>query len=566
VEPGSSRQCDTFVVGCFDDILIGLETYADTIASHYQIELPKIPNGYCTWYSNPHGGAASAQAIDELSAFCEKEMTKFGFDTIQIDDNWQGNPRPEPNEGPASDFTGHDPKGPYPNGMKPSAKTIASRGMRPGLWLMPFAWDPHISALKDRQHYFTKKPDGSIYYVTWAGWCLDMTNSETQQFLHKAIHRITQDWGYKYLKLDGLWSGAALKIRYFNQHGQQYGPDDIGTAVFHDPNMTHIQAYRKGLDVVRDAAGDDVYMLGCSISQNMRTLGGSIGKVDGMRIGHDINAQWNSILSCAQICSRLYFLHNRVWHNDPDCLMLRKPLTLDQAQVWGTWIALSGQLNMVSEWLPGLPRERLEVVIRSMPNTGLCGRPIDLFENDPPRIWHLTHQYKSCHYNVVGMFNWSDQPANLTLDLAELKLQGWAYGKWYVGFDFWANRFVEPFTDKLMMKLPPSSCRSIAIKPMTNIPQLVSTSRHISQGMVDVLAVAWDNETKTLSGTSDFVSGDPYELRVYCPEDFTAKSAHAEITKKVSPRIKIKQDRCQVRVTIISSANQRVKWRVEFED
>ena len=71
-----------------------------------------------------------------------------------------------------------------------------------------------------------------------------------------------------------------------------YRPDKLGEAVLHDPSKTQIEAYRSGLRLVREAAGDDVFILGCNIAQNARTLGASFGLVDGMRIGHDIGASW----------------------------------------------------------------------------------------------------------------------------------------------------------------------------------------------------------------------------------------------------------------------------------
>jgi len=62
--------------------------------------------------------------------------------------------------------------------------------------------------------------------------------------------------------------------------------------------------------------------------------------------------------------------------------------------------------------------------------------------------------------------------------------------------------------------VPPGSCRVIAVRAVEAHPVLVSTSRHVTQGMVDVTGEVWDGVRKTLSGTSQVVGGDPYELRV----------------------------------------------------
>ena len=52
IKPGQSVTTDAFVLGQFEDAREGLETYAEAIAKANRIKLPKIPNGYCTWYPN----------------------------------------------------------------------------------------------------------------------------------------------------------------------------------------------------------------------------------------------------------------------------------------------------------------------------------------------------------------------------------------------------------------------------------------------------------------------------------------------------------------------------------
>lgn len=60
-----------------------------------------------------------------------------------------------------------------------------------------------------------------------------------------------------------------------------------------------------------------------------------------------------------------------------------------------------GDLDLLSERLPGLPADRLDCSKRSMPNTRLAARLLDLFETLPARTWHLTDAGR----HVVGLFN-----------------------------------------------------------------------------------------------------------------------------------------------------------------
>jgi len=550
IAPHATAEGELFAVGYFDDALLGLEAYADAVARANAVKLRPVTCGYCTWY---HAGALNEKSMARLAEFCRDNLTKFGFEVLQIDDRWQVSNR---------DFTTHKPDGPYPSGMKSTAETIRAAGMTPGLWFIPFGWDRQRPVFENHQDWFVRRDTGEVYSVEWAGDCLDMTHPEARDFLRAVVTRITRDWGYKYIKIDGLWSGMAVKALYPEP---VYRDDGLGDALFHNPHKTNIEAYRDGLELVREAAGADVFILGCNIAQNMRTLGASFGLVDGMRVGRDIGADWDKIKPCAQMGSRLYFLHNRVWYNDPDCLMLRKPLTLDQARAWGSWIAISGQLNLVSEWLPGLPPEKLDVVKRSMPNHGLCGRPVDLFEKDLPEIWHLTGGSGEKRRDVLALFNWDDnEEKTINVDLDKLDLPGGAGP--YAGFDYWADEFVPPFTQTLTASLAPSSCRVIAIRPILDRPQLVSTSRHISQGVIDVVEENWSGNT--LRGTSMVVADDPYELRIVTPTDRqTWNVVAAEVSdedEKAGVTIVTKSSNQNVRATILSPTNRRCTWTVVF--
>ncbi len=555
IEPGKSAEGETFAIGYFDDALLGLEEYADAIAKTYKIKLPEIPSGYCTWYSKPHGGASDEKYMGELADFCGRELRKFGFEVLQIDDKWQLSRR---------DYTSYNPNGPYPSGMKPTAEKITGAGLTAGIWFTPFGWDYKRPVFKEHQDWFVHKEDGPVYAVRWGGDCLDMTHPDAKAFLDVVIRRITREWGYKYIKIDGLWAGMAVKILYPKP---DYRDDNLGDAVFHNPAKTNIEAYRDGLKLVREASGDDVYILGCNVAQNMRTLGGSIGLVDSMRVGSDIGAKWGGILKGASMGTRLYFLHNRVWHNDPDCLMLRNPLTLDQARAWGSWIAISGQLNIASEWLPGLPADKLDVVKRSMPNHGLCGRPVDLFENDLAQVWHLTAGTGGQRKDVIGLFNWDNKLSDTVIvELAKLDLAGGGKGT-YVGFDYWENKFVPPFSGELKTELRPSSCQIISIRELLERPVLVSTSRHITQGIVDLMEEEWNGGAKILSGKSKVVGDDPYEIRIFAPtsawQAVRVKVSEGDRGAKVTAGIK--QDNWKIRVTIKSPENREVSWEVAFE-
>ena len=81
-------------------------------------------------------------------------------------------------------------------------------------------------------------------------------------WLAELAQTAVQQWGYRVLKLDFLYAAALPGVR-------------------HDAGATRAQALRRGLQAIRDGAGD-AFLLGCGCP-----FGPAVGLVDGMRIGLD---------------------------------------------------------------------------------------------------------------------------------------------------------------------------------------------------------------------------------------------------------------------------------------
>jgi alpha-galactosidase len=119
-----------------------------------------------------HGGAGDEVYMRQLDAFAAKHLKPFGLNFIQIDDKWQ---KGRIRNGPAKDFSGHNPQGPYPSGMKAAADDIKASGFAPGIWFMPFSGDHEDPAFADHNEWFVRHKTGELYETQWGGTCLDMT-------------------------------------------------------------------------------------------------------------------------------------------------------------------------------------------------------------------------------------------------------------------------------------------------------------------------------------------------------------------------------------------------------
>ena len=117
--------------------------------------------------------------------------------------------------------------------------------------------------------------------------------------------------------------------------------------------------------------------------------------------------------------------------------------------------------------------------------------------------------------DIVGLFNWDhEKPADISLDPGSLDLPESKTGK-YVAYDYWQDSFIPEFSGSTDIELAPGSCKIIAIKPLEAYPQVLSTSRHVTQGIVDIVNEKWTPEKKSLSGTSRLVGGDSYVIAIH---------------------------------------------------
>ncbi len=537
VRGGQSVGVDTFVIGAFDDCRLGLEEYADAAARRAGTRLLPQIAGYTTWYPDRFGYSDRSKypkgcgAGDEAStmAFADEivrlNLTAYGFSFFQIDDQWQIG---DELNGPARNFTATNPNGPYPNGFRPTTDYLAARGIRTGLWWIPFGGVSADPWWTDKSNLYVRvatdvpnqdadedhggspaQRSGMPYETIWGGTCLDMTNPKARGYVAELTRRMTYDWGMGYIKYDGMWTGYAADLA----GGKSWQEDHFDNAVFSDPAVPNIAAYRLGVKTMREAAKPGTFILGCNIAQNARSIVASFGLVDAMRIGGDngpIDMFPDRYDKGPKAASNLYFLNGRLWYNDPDPVYVRNCVPLGRARTFASFTALAGALYNFSDWLPDLGADRVEILKRTMAPHGVkATRPIDYFEESLPTAWVVD----GGRMKVFGLYNWNTNAArrvDFPADYAGLDPD-----KTYVGFDFWRNEFIAPFKGRFVLEVPADDCRVIAVHEVVDRPFVLSTSRHVASPLIDVAEEHWDAETKTLSGVSRVVPGEEYELRIF---------------------------------------------------
>src|SRR5262249_42525143 len=127
--------------------------------------------------------------------------------------------------------------------------------------------------------------------------------------------------------------------------------------------------YRQTIDSIRKAIGPDRYLLGC---WGLPIEG--VGIFNGSRTGGDIVEGWGGFRVALNATLRGYYLHNIAWYSDPDVMLVRSPMTLDQARVWAALQGLTGQALMATDRMPDLSKERVDLIKTVYPATDI--RPL----------------------------------------------------------------------------------------------------------------------------------------------------------------------------------------------
>ena len=98
-----------------------------------------------------------------------------------------------------------------------------------------------------------------------------------------------------------------------------------------------------------------------------------------------------------------------------------------------------------------------------------------------------------------------------------------------------------------------------AIREVRDHPWIISTSRHISQGGVSLLAVRWDGERNVLSGSSSVVIGDPYMMTLNLPRGY--RLASVEVGGQSAECVN-QTDTATVRIVPLTTGT--LEWEMTF--
>ena len=450
---------------------------------------PTPPAGWMTWYAVKFD--ASERVILENAEIMKSKLYDFGANVLWVDWEWQHGALTA--EGPRGVDVFHPFTDRYPRGLAYLASELTGMGLTPALW-GGFTHEPGECEFIDR-HPETVLRDKVLWYGRFT---FDPSHPTwREEYLRPAVRNFPA-MGYRALKWDCLPSTLSA----CDQHRERMY------------NGGHPwRAMREAARIAREELGDDYYMMSCDGSSDRSVLFGA-DLFDGARISGDI-FEWKEFKVAVERLCRFYPLHNAVLYCDPDNVVTREEYNnMEQARTRVSLTALLGLPTTIGDDLRALPDERIELYRRALPP--IDAHPMDIREylpKDDLLTVNLAVAKPFAKWNTVGIFNLSEEERAVTLSLGDDLFL--AAGRYHI-YDYWKQEYRGLTESSVTLTLPPFGCAVLRVTRDEGVPTVVCTSRHITGGAPDLLAVT--RKDGKLTGRSAVVKGDPYTVAVATPE------------------------------------------------
>ncbi len=361
-----------------------------------------VRRGWSSWYYY-YNRITPEIILENLRRISDR---KVDLDFVQIDDGFQT---------AVGDWLSLRPA--FQGRMRELSDAIREAGYLPGIWIAPFVAERGSQLLETYPEFALKNDYGRKLEAGigpfWKGryyYGLDITHPLFEDYLRTVIRTIVHDWGYRLLKCDFLFGGCLR------------GGNHI------DIRCSRAEVLKRGMRIIREEAGDDVVIIGCGMP-----LSPGIGTVDAMRIGPDTGPFWihraakwfrtGSMVGVRNSVRNTLVrspMHERLWQNDPDCVMVRETntkLTAHERQFQIDAGILSGGLLTYSDDFSLLPERIIREIAEINRLNDECARgrlyAVDLMERETPELAYNTA-------GSLGVFNFKMRPAAKKVDLSQL--------------------------------------------------------------------------------------------------------------------------------------------------
>lgn len=403
---------------------------------------------------------------------------------------------------------------------------LAKMGYRFGLWAGAFWLSSQLTAQVADLNDALLRKDGELLFVPHRElgkvYILDPTHPKTHAWLRQTFTAY-REWGVRYYMIDFLDSiSGSITGRYM-------------PSSYYDKSLAPgPETFRRAIQVIRDAAGDDTYLL-ASTGPSLH----SVGIMDGVRAGSDYgegrpldgpgkgfypgtyvinNANyWTSHRRAVEAWASHFFLHNKLFTADTaNVLSVDQPIAVADAQISATIFGLNGAPVMLGDDIANLSASRLELLKKVFPRGSTSAQPVDLFDSpspDYPKVFRLTVRKPWDEWDVVAVFNFGKDVLHKRLNFRGER----------VVWDVWGERFWGAHDGGFDVAVMPESVRLLRLTPVRSHPWVAGTDMHVRQGEAELDTVQWDTGAGELRITARRPAGSRGNVFVRAPAGWAVK-------------------------------------------
>lgn len=330
---------------------------------------------------------------------------------------------------------------------------------------------------------------------------LDVSHPEVQAQIRERIRHIVSDYGCSFINVD--FTGYTTGLTN-TSHDLRW----------HDDNLTALQLYRSAVEFLRETV-DAAYLEDGSPKEKVLLTG--YNAISSVSLGGiDINAPLlNSVFPTAGASNRAsdqwhhqrgikhrltrYAAHlrehNVLWQHLFGEISVDEPRPVNEAIVELTAAALSGGAVFCADQIATLMSSRAASLAKIFPLVGDAATPVDLYEEPFPRIWCLPISTPHETWYLAAIFNWNDHEDDVYFNLDAL---GSLESKDFLVHDFWMRQYLGKVSENVnLLNIPPRSAKLLCFREEQDVPQLLATDMHYTQGGADILSAGWDPHSQS---------------------------------------------------------------------
>lgn len=199
----------------------------------------------------------------------------------------------------------------------------------------------------------------------------------------------------------------------------------------------------------------------------------------------------------APLLAASYWANDRLYHREVCDMSVGPKADVEEARFRLTLMTLAGCSISFSDDFRTLTPPRIRMMQQCLPPGNPRARPLDLFERERPSLWHMHCKNDAGSWDVVGMFNFEDQPQERRVELTSLGLPADAE---VAVFEFWQEKFLGRYRRDVRLTLAPRTARVLLIHRAATQPQMIATNMHLLGGYHEIMRLAWDEKRLLLSG------------------------------------------------------------------